>query len=94
MKDFEQNKIKDQKKFFVEIQKQINHDQIQSLSKTKQKKFETTALQNYSQTNSTLGLSLSLDNAIMYMQDVLSVIEHKIQNEIRYSLHFKQIVGS
>ena len=26
MKDFEQNKIKDQKKFFVEIQKQINHD--------------------------------------------------------------------
>jgi len=29
----------------------------------------------------------------MYMQNVLSVIEHKIQNEIRYSLNFKQIVA-
>lgn len=28
------------------------------------------------------------------MQNVLSVIEYKIQNEIRYSLHFKQIVGT
>ena len=30
----------------------------------------------------------------MYMQNVLSVIEHKISNEIRYTLHFKQVVGS
>lgn len=35
MKDFEQNKIKEQKKYYVEVQKEINHDQIQSLSKTK-----------------------------------------------------------
>jgi hypothetical protein len=28
----------------------------------------------------------------MYMQNVLSVIEHKISNEVRYSLHFKQVV--
>ena len=92
-KDFEQQNIKEQKKFFVDIQKQINHDYIQSISKTKQKKFENNALQSYGQTNSTLGISLSLDNAIMYMQNVLSVIEHKIQNEIRYSLNFKQIVA-
>lgn len=47
----------------------------------------------FGHTNSTLGVSLSLDNAIMYMQNVLSVIEHKISNEIRYSLAFKQIVS-
>ena len=40
-----------------------------------------------------MGVSLSLDNAIMYMQNVLSVIEHKVQNEIRYSLNFKQTVA-
>ena len=51
-------------------------------------------MQNYSQTNSTLGLSLSLDNAIMYMQNVLSVIEYTVQNEIRYSLEFKRIIGT
>lgn len=77
----------------MDVQKQINHDAIQALSKTKQKKFENTALQNFQQTNSTMGISLSLDNAIMYMQNVISVIEHKIQNEIRYSLNFKQIAS-
>lgn len=40
-----------------------------------------------------MGVSLSLDNAIMYMQNVLSVIEHKVQNEVRYSLNFKQTVA-
>jgi hypothetical protein len=77
----------------VDIQKQINHDHLQSLSKTRQKKFENTALQNFQQTNSTLGVSLTLDSAIMYMQNVISVIEHKIQNEVKYSLSFKQIVS-
>ena len=36
---------------------------------------------------------MSLDNAIMYMQNVLSTIEHKIDNEVRYSLHFKEVVA-
>ena len=93
IKDYEQNKIKEQKKVFVEYQKQINQEQIQQMSKTKAKKFETQVLQNFQQINSVSGTSLSLDNAIMYMQNVLSVIEHKIQNEIRYSLYMKQTVG-
>ena len=71
----------------------MNHDTYQSLSKTKQKKFETTILQNFSQTNSVLGNSLTIDSAIMYMQNAISVIEHKIQNEVKYSLNFKQIVS-
>ena len=93
IKDFEQSKIKEHKKSYVDVQKQLNQDQMHALSKTKQKKFENTILQNFSQTNSTMGVSLSLDNAIMYMQNVLSTIEHKVQNEIRYSLNFKQIVA-
>lgn len=91
VRDYEQAKIKDEKKEFVDAQKVLNQEQIQSLSKTKQKKFENSALQNYSQINSTLGLSLSIDNAIMYMQNVISSIEYKVQNEIRYSINFKSI---
>lgn len=47
VKDFESGHVKDQKKLFVEILKQINHDHLQTLSKTRQKKFETTALQTF-----------------------------------------------
>ena len=30
----------------------------------------------------------------MYMQNVLSCVEHKIQNELRYTLHFKHVVAN
>ena len=30
----------------------------------------------------------------MYMQNVLSAIEHKIDNEVRYTIHFKQVVAN
>lgn len=93
-KDFEASITEEQKKQYVETQKRVNHDKIQEMSKTQQKKNEKSIQQSWSQTNSTLGQNLSLDNAIMYMQNVLSVIEHKISNEVRYSLHFKQVVST
>jgi hypothetical protein len=34
-----------------------------------------------------------MDNAIMYMQNVLSLIEHRVQNELKYSLAFKQMAS-
>ena len=94
VKDFESQKIEEQKKAFLEAHKRINLEQIQALSKTQQKKQEKSTLQSWSQTNSALGQSLSIDNAIMYMQNVLSCIEHKIQNELRYTLHFKHVVAN
>jgi hypothetical protein len=59
------------------------------MTKTALKKHEKVTLQAWQQTNSVLGQSLSLDSAIMYMQNVLSQIDHKINSEIRYSVHFK-----
>ena len=44
VRDFEAAKIKEQKRVYVESQKVINQEQFQSLSKTKQKKFENNAL--------------------------------------------------
>jgi hypothetical protein len=35
-----------------------------------------------------------MDNAIMYMQNVLSCIQHKIDNEVNYTAHFKQVAAS
>jgi len=55
VKDFEAQKIEEQKKAFLEAHKRINHEQIQAMSKTQQKKHEKSTLQNWSQTNSALG---------------------------------------
>jgi len=55
VKDFESQKIEEQKKAFLEAHKRINLEQIQALSKTQQKKHEKNTLQSWSQTNSALG---------------------------------------
>lgn len=39
-----------------------------------------------------LGQSLSIDSAIMYFQNALSMIERKINSEVRYALNFKRTV--
>ena len=88
-KEFETSKIEEQKKAYLEAHKKFNHDQIQNMSKTQQKKHEKSIIQNWTNFNSGLGQSLSLDHAVMYMQNALSCIEHRILNELRYSLHFK-----
>lgn len=39
-----------------------------------------------------LGQSLSIDSAIMYFQNALSMVERKINSEVRYALNFKRTV--
>ena len=63
---------------YVDGKKRLNQENQTNTSKTAQKKIEKNLISQWSATNPANSSSLSIDNAIMYMQNVLSVIEHKI----------------
>ena len=93
VKEHELTGIEGAKREFMEAYKRQNADTIEKMTKSAFKKHEKVILTNWQQTNSVLGQSLSLDNAIMYMQNALSKIELKINSEVRYALHFKQVAA-
>ena len=72
MKDFEHAKMEEHKKMYLDAQKKANHEVLQSLTKTALKKYEKNTMNGWQLINSSSGQSLSLDSAIMYMQNVLS----------------------
>jgi len=91
MREFEAKQFEAAKKHYFDKTKKANEEQFQGMSKAQQKKFEKATLSSYHQLNSMQGQSLQLDSAVMYMQNVLSCIDQKVQNEVRYSLHFAQV---
>lgn len=91
VQEFERQKNEEQKKAFLTAFKTINQE-YKELSNNKKKQHQNATMQSWQQLNP--DKNLSLDNAIMYMQNVLSCVEHKIQNELRYSVHFKQVVST
>jgi len=67
MKEHELSKVESQRQSYVDFKKKTMAEQLQGQSKAQQKKTEKNLVQQWSNTNSTMGLSMSLDNAVMYM---------------------------
>ena len=71
-RDFELAKVEEAKKQFLDAYKKHNAEAVDKMSKSAAKKHERSTLLNWQHTNSVLGQSLSLESAIMYMQNALT----------------------
>lgn len=91
--EYEKAKNEDSQKAYIDAYKRQNGKTIDNMTKNAWKKHEKTLVNDWQMINSAKNQSFSVDSAIMYMQNALSLIERQINSELRYTLHFKSLVS-